>query len=170
MSDDEIEASRDGVRAQVLARLDAHAAAGRPWRRVFAYEPLRDEPGSIRLLQAMTDRGASVHVPRLLADRDLDWTRWPGSTVVGRDAIALASVVLVPALAVDRSGRRLGRGGGSYDRALARVQVGTEVVALLHRAELLTSVPGEPWDRPVTAVVTPAGWFDVSGPGTPVRG
>lgn len=54
-------------------------------------------------------------------------------------------------------GRRLGRGGGSYDRALARVPVGTFVCTLLYDGELLDRVPAEPHDRTVTAVVTPGG-------------
>jgi len=52
---------------------------------------------------------------------------------------------------------RLGRGGGSYDRALGRVPVGTFVCALVYDGELLDEVPREPHDRPVSAVVTPSG-------------
>ena len=63
----------------------------------------------------------------------------------------------MPALAVDRRGMRLGRGGGCYDRALGRVPRGTPVCALLHDGELLDEVPCEPHDRPVTHVVTPTG-------------
>jgi 5-formyltetrahydrofolate cyclo-ligase len=63
----------------------------------------------------------------------------------------------VPALAVDRTGRRLGRGGGSYDRALGRVPVGTPVCALLHDGEILDVVPSEPHDRLVSAVATRRG-------------
>jgi 5-formyltetrahydrofolate cyclo-ligase len=66
--------------------------------------------------------------------------------------------VLVPALAVARDGVRLGRGGGSYDRALARVAPGTPRVALLFDGELVDALPADPWDVPVTDAVTPAGW------------
>jgi 5-formyltetrahydrofolate cyclo-ligase len=52
---------------------------------------------------------------------------------------------------------RLGRGGGSYDRALGRVPVGTFVCALLYDGEVLDDVPRGPHDRPVTAVATPSG-------------
>ena len=109
----------------------------------------------------MADRGASIFVPRIRADRDLDWLRWPASSAAGRDAIADATVVLVPAFAVDRSGMRLGRGGGSYDRALARSGADTQVVALLHPGELLSVVPSQAWDQRVHAVVTASGWFNV---------
>ena len=64
-------------------------------------------------------------------------------------------MVLVPALAVDHAGNRLGRGGGSYDRALARVGPLIPVIALLYDGELLDQVPAEPHDTPVRAVVRP---------------
>jgi 5-formyltetrahydrofolate cyclo-ligase len=64
--------------------------------------------------------------------------------------------VLVPALAVDHRGQRLGRGGGSYDRALARVGERVPVVALLFDGELIDQVPAEPHDRPVSAVALPS--------------
>ncbi len=71
--------------------------------------------------------------------------------------MAGADVVLVPGLAVAPDGMRLGRGGGSYDRALARVPVDTFTCVLLHDDEVGLEVPREPHDRPVTAVVSPAG-------------
>ena len=66
-----------------------------------------------------------------------------------------ADVVLVPALAVDGRGSRLGRGGGSYDRALARVFGLVPTIALLYDDELLDHVPAEPHDRAVRAVARP---------------
>ena len=70
---------------------------------------------------------------------------------------AVGAAVLVPGLAVDARGYRLGRGGGSYDRALARVPPGTFTCVLLYEEELGLDVPVEPHDRPVSAAVTPAG-------------
>jgi 5-formyltetrahydrofolate cyclo-ligase len=56
---------------------------------------------------------------------------------------------------------RLGRGGGSYDRALGRVPVGTLTCTLLFEGEIVDRVPADEHDRPVTAAVTPSGisWF-----------
>jgi 5-formyltetrahydrofolate cyclo-ligase len=79
----------------------------------------------------------------------------PPGARLGPSAVADADVVLVPALAVDAHGARLGRGGGSYDRALARVAPGRAVVALLYDGEVHLTVPSEPHDRPVTMAVTP---------------
>jgi 5-formyltetrahydrofolate cyclo-ligase len=70
--------------------------------------------------------------------------------------LAGVDLLLVPALAVDRQGTRLGRGAGYYDRALAHVPSGVPVVALLHDGELVSRLPGDRWDHPVTAVSSPA--------------
>ena len=65
------------------------------------------------------------------------------------DAVTRADLVLVPALAVDRGGVRLGRGGGSYDRALARVGPQVPTIALLYDGELLDKVPADGHDQRV---------------------
>ena len=77
---------------------------------------------------------------------------------LGLDAIATADVVLVPGQAVSSTGARLGQGGGCYDRALARVPVGTPVVCLLYDDEVGRDVPVDNHDRPVTAAATPTRW------------
>jgi 5-formyltetrahydrofolate cyclo-ligase len=104
-------------------------------------------------------------LPRLLPDNALDWAVYDGTLVGGPRGLREpdgppadvrdASLLIVPALAVSRSGMRLGRGGGSYDRALARASSAL-TVALLHDGELLDFVPSEPHDRAVHAVITPA--------------
>jgi 5-formyltetrahydrofolate cyclo-ligase len=161
---DQLEAARAAVRRHVLVQMDAATAVGRPWYIVCGYQPLPTEPGSVALLEAMAERGAAVLVPLMRPDRDLDWTRWPAGVPLGVDEVALATVLLVPALAVDGHGRRLGRGGGSYDRVLARVRADVPVAALLHRGEILDEVPADAWDRPVNAVVTPDGWLEIPAP------
>jgi 5-formyltetrahydrofolate cyclo-ligase len=162
-------AQRDQDRAAIRGHVLAECRAGRvpPRSLIAAYEPLRTEPGSTELLAELTAEGFDVIVPVTLADRDLDWAPWHPTggprPQLGRDAIAAAALVLVPAYAVDPAGHRLGRGGGSYDRALARVTRGTPVAALLYREELLPEVPVDSWDLPVTSVVTPDGWRDLNG-------
>jgi 5-formyltetrahydrofolate cyclo-ligase len=113
------------------------------------------------LLAELASRGIRVLVPVTLADRDLDWAEWlPDGTgePLGLEAIASADVVLVPALAVAADGTRLGRGGGSYDRALARAAPDAPRVALLFDGEQVPTLPRESWDLPVTDVVSPTGW------------
>ncbi|MBA2637501.1 MAG: 5-formyltetrahydrofolate cyclo-ligase, partial [Solirubrobacterales bacterium] len=82
-------------------------------------------------------------------------TREPVGRSLGREAIGEAQLVLAPALAVDRSGGRLGQGGGSYDRALGRTTA--TVLAVVFDAEVLDAVPVEPHDRRVDGALTPGG-------------
>ncbi len=139
---------------------------------VAAYVSMGTEPGTGALLDALDDAGKRVILPLLQPDNDLDWAlhTGPGDLVsagrgllepVGRrlgvDAVAGADVVLVPGLAVAVDGTRMGRGGGSYDRALARVPVGTFTCILLYDDELVAGVPHERHDLAVRAAATPSG-------------
>lgn len=138
---------------------------------VAAYVPVGSEPGG-NLTQALSDAGHRVLLPVVLPDLDLDWAEYsrvlrsterglsePDGPRLGTGAVAAAGALVVPALAVGADGFRLGKGGGCYDRALARVAPGVPVVALLHDGEFPRAVPREAHDRPVTAVVTPGGGF-----------
>jgi 5-formyltetrahydrofolate cyclo-ligase len=132
-------------------------------------------PGLPAALSAVLPPSALL-LPVLVPDRDLDWAAYDGTLIVGGalarlreppgvrlgvEAIMSAEIVLVPALAVDAAGTRLGRGGGSYDRALARVGPDVPVIALLYPDEVVPALPAQPHDRPVTAVLTPAGLVPV---------
>jgi 5-formyltetrahydrofolate cyclo-ligase len=128
----------------------------------------------VELLAALHERGVRVLVPLTLPDRDLDWAEWTpegSGSPLGVEAIGAADLMLVPALAAGADGMRLGRGGGSYDRALTRVRADTQVAALLYDDELRAAVPSEPWDLPVGWAVTPEGWRELEGnTGTEPRG
>ena len=156
--------------ARAIAR---HLVETREVRRaatLAAYVSIGTEPGTGPLLDALTAMGRRVILPVVLPDLDLDWAVYegpehlararrgllePDGERLGPDAVATADVVLTPGLAVDRTGMRLGQGGGCYDRALGRVPVGTFTCTLLYDGELLDEVPAAPHDRRVTAVVTP---------------
>jgi 5-formyltetrahydrofolate cyclo-ligase len=137
---------------------------------IAAYYSVGTEPDTRGLIFALWKRGSYVVLPVLLPDGDLDWASYEGpdslapgprgvlqpvEPVRGTGTVARADVVLVPALAVDVRGRRLGRGGGSYDRALARVGPQVPTIALLYDSELLPSVPAEEHDQAVRAVARP---------------
>jgi 5-formyltetrahydrofolate cyclo-ligase len=142
--------------AQALA--EAVLAAAPSARRVAAYSSFGTEPPTGALLDALHARGAEVLLPLLLPDGDLDWcprTPTGPGPARGVDAVRDCDLVVVPALAVDRHGTRLGRGGGSYDRALARVPADVLVVALLHDGEVLDHLPCDHHDVPVGAFATP---------------
>ncbi|MER6068852.1 5-formyltetrahydrofolate cyclo-ligase [Streptomyces sp. NPDC001817] len=148
-------------------------------RTVAAYVSVGSEPGTPALLDALRTRGVRVLLPALLPDNDLDWGEYagpdslarvqhggkmalfePSGARLGPDAVTAADVVLLPGLAVDARGMRLGRGGGSYDRVLARLEragARPRLVVLLYDTEVVARVPAEEHDKPVHAVVTPSG-------------
>jgi 5-formyltetrahydrofolate cyclo-ligase len=170
----EVGEAAHAIAEHLLATPDVRRAAA-----VAAYVSIGKEPGTGPLLDALVRAGRRVVLPVLLPDNDLEWAAYSGADALvpagrglleplgprlGVAAVATADVVLTPGLAVDRSGMRLGRGGGSYDRALGRVPVGTFVCTLLYDAELVDSVPAHPHDRRVSAAVTPTGVIRFAGP------
>ncbi|MFJ6790927.1 5-formyltetrahydrofolate cyclo-ligase [Streptomyces angustmyceticus] len=150
---------------------------------VAAYVSIGGEPSTRALLDRLRDAGVRVLLPVLLADNDLDWAPYEGAERLvragrgllepdgprlGPEAVTGADVVLLPGLAVDRGGLRLGRGGGSYDRVLARLEragARASLVVLLYDAEVLAEVPAEPHDRRVHAAVTPSAVHRFAAPG-----
>ena len=149
-------------------------------RTLAAFVPDPTEPGHGRLPAALAGLGARVLLPVVPpAGRELDWAVDTGRLAPGRfgllepvgprlgaGALGDADVVVVPALAVDRAGMRLGRGGGYYDASLRHARPDAVLVALLFDGERVEELPAEPHDRPVTAVVTPSGgWADLPGRG-----
>ncbi len=138
----------------------AHGLGIGPGGTVAAYEAMRTEPPTTATIQALAARGIRVIVPVTLPDLDLDWCDAADERRVplGRDALAAAGLVLTPGLAVDRSGTRLGRGGGSYDRALARRGPNARVLVVLHPEELLDDLlPADPHDQAVDGALTADG-------------
>ena len=155
-------------------------------RTAAAYVSVGSEPGTRALLDTLHARGVRVLLPALLADNDLDWGTYdgrdslvrvrhaggaallePAGRRLGPEAVLAADVVLLPGLAVDERGMRLGRGGGSYDRVLARLEQAAAdpaLAVLLYDSEVVGRVPEEPHDRPVHAAVTPSGVRRFPGP------
>jgi 5-formyltetrahydrofolate cyclo-ligase len=139
---------------------------------VAAYYSVGSEPDTHGLLFALWKRGSYVVLPILLPGGDLDWASYEGPESLrpgprgltepaepprGVSAISSADLVLVPALAVDHAGMRLGRGGGSYDRALARVGTQVPTVALVYDSEFVPHVPFGQHDQRVRMIARPAG-------------
>ncbi|MGW2822195.1 5-formyltetrahydrofolate cyclo-ligase [Streptomyces sp. NPDC001443] len=170
---DDVEAASDALAERAL-ELPELARAGT----VAAYVSVGSEPGTLALLDALRAREVRVLLPVLLPDNDLDWGEYAGAESLARvrhggkmallepagerlgpDAVTAADAVLLPGLAVDTRGMRLGRGGGSYDRVLARLErsgAHPALVVLLYDPEVVEHVPEEAHDRPVHAVVTPS--------------
>jgi 5-formyltetrahydrofolate cyclo-ligase len=137
---------------------------------VAAYYSVGAEPDTRGLIFALWKRGTYVLLPLLRPDGDLDWASYEGPDSLapgprglqeptepprGVTAVTSADLIIVPALAADSGGARLGRGGGSYDRALTRVGAAILTVALLYDGERLERIPSGPHDVAVRAVATP---------------
>jgi 5-formyltetrahydrofolate cyclo-ligase len=165
----------DGARADEARSLADHVnAVVDSGGTVCAYVPVGAEPGSIEMLDVLLQRANRVLLPvaRTTADNSpvaLQWGEYrPGQLVAARfgllepagpwlpaTALAEASVVLVPTLAVDRTGVRLGRGRGFYDRTLVSRNPHARLVAVIRDEELLDELPHEPHDVPMTHAPTP---------------
>jgi 5-formyltetrahydrofolate cyclo-ligase len=137
---------------------------------VCAYVPREAEPGSLALLDALRSRGLRVLVPVVVGTAPLDWGEYlgveslrpgpfglcePSGPRLGPGAVRAVDAVLVPALAVDRRGVRIGRGGGHYDRSLALVEPGMPLIAVVRDDELVDELPAERHDVGMSAVLTP---------------
>lgn len=174
---------RDNMSAQVkadaddqlvisLAKLDLHDHFGAsPGSLVAAYVPVGTEPGSIDLLDALTASGFDVMLPVVVPGppAPLRWARYwgPESLSPGRfglleptgaslppTSVDRADLVLVPALAVDRRGVRLGRGAGYYDRTIGAIDT-DRLVAVVYDDELVEELPTDEFDVPMGWALTP---------------
>jgi 5-formyltetrahydrofolate cyclo-ligase len=172
-------AARRAVTAEV--RAEEAAALARHVRRlvhadetVCAYVPVGAEPGSLELVEALHAVAARVLLPVVRHDEDgapapLQWAEYrrdnlvradygllePAPPWLAADSVADAAVILVPALAVDRTGVRLGRGAGFYDRTLPSAAASALLVAVVRDDELVERLPAEPHDVVMTHALTP---------------
>lgn len=153
-------------------RFAAELAAWEPptgTRRVSCFVGVEEEPDTGPLLAALCRRGIEVILPITLKDFSLDWAIYTGDDGMapagyglmeptgerlGVTALSTVDVGLIPALAVDGDGRRLGQGAGCYDRALTHVPPGIPLLAIVYPSERLTDpLPEEPHDRRVNGVL-----------------
>ena len=154
----------------------AAAIGSLPGDPVCCYLPVRTEPGSLAMIDALA--GRQVLLPVVTGAAPLDWAIYDGTESLadgpyglvepagprlGPAAIARAQLILVPALAVDRHGIRLGRGGGHYDRSLPLALPGTRLVAIVRDDELVAELPAEPHDVRMTAALTPSHGYQPLG-------
>lgn len=141
---------------------------------VCAYVPVGSEPGSAAMLARLAGRGARVLLPVVRTSDDgtpmaLLWGEYrpdaltsarfgllePPQPWLPAEALGEAELIVVPALAVDRRGTRLGRGAGFYDRSLRWRRPATPLVAVVRDAELVDALPADAHDVPMTHAVTP---------------
>ena len=165
----------------VCESLTTHAlGAVKGMDRVAAYVSVGHEPCTRLLLERLTERGVRVLLPVLGPHLSRSWAYYrgaadlaerapgrppePSGRVLPPEEIGRVDALLIPALAVDRGGRRLGQGGGWYDRLLPLRADGVRVFAMVHDDELVAGpLPTEAHDEPVDAVITPEEWFLLEG-------
>ncbi|WP_330228439.1 5-formyltetrahydrofolate cyclo-ligase [Nocardia sp. NBC_00508] len=156
---------------EALALAAAVGALGaREW--VCAYVPVDPEPGSTAMLDALLAGGARVLLPVTGPPGPLSWAEYTGAdamrrarygllepigTVLPPAEVARAEVILVPALAVDLRGVRLGRGAGYYDRTLSAAHPDARLIAVVRDEELVERLPEEPHDLRMGWALTPRG-------------
>lgn len=165
----------------VCESLTTHALeAVKGMDRVAAYVSVGHEPCTRLLLERLTERGVRVLLPVLGPHLSRSWAYYrgaadlaerapgrppePSGRVLPPEEVERVDALLIPALAVDRGGRRLGQGGGWYDRLLPLRADGVRVFAMVHDDELVAGpLPTEAHDEPVDAVITPEEWFLLEG-------
>lgn len=169
-----VRAERAGVPASARERADEQIASNAAdlitrtgAQTIACYLPAPTEPPTRGVLAWAAEHGIRVLLPVSLDDGILDWAEpgeerasslgvpEPTGTRLGRDAIASADLLFIPAAAIARDGTRLGWGRGYYDRALAQLAPGIPVYAVIYDAEVVDSVPHDTHDMPVTGIVTP---------------
>ena len=148
--------------------------------RLACYLSAGTEPNTLQLVAWLSSQGVQVLLPVLTdgAGTLLPEPRWaeysgpeglrsgrksilePTGPLLDTDALHRAEVIICPSLAADRSGQRLGRGGGWYDRALEPLPAEADTWTLINDDELLDQLPAQPWDRPVRRIITPTRVID----------
>ncbi|WP_288337868.1 5-formyltetrahydrofolate cyclo-ligase [uncultured Gordonia sp.] len=167
---------RDRAATQLVAHLASSPVLLDDTVTVAAYVPVGAEPGSVAFLDALRERGCTVLLPVVPSGppAPLNWVRYdargsdslargrfgllePTGPRLGVDAVSEADVVFVPALAIARTGIRLGRGAGYYDRSIAGVA--GELVGIVYDHELVDDLPADAYDVPMGWALTPGGGF-----------
>ncbi|MGI5222982.1 5-formyltetrahydrofolate cyclo-ligase [Nocardia sp. CA-290969] len=148
------------------------AAAGRlaPAEWVCAYVPVRGEPGSVAIADALRAAGSRVLLPVTREPGPLYWAEYtgpealrparygllePSGPILAPETVGDAGLILVPALAVDRRGVRLGQGAGYYDRTLPLAAPAARLVTVVRDDEIVDHLPEEPHDIRMQWVLTP---------------
>jgi 5-formyltetrahydrofolate cyclo-ligase len=138
----------DRLAEAMIAVCAAAADEGRPYR-VMVFEALRSEPDLAGFDAWCRQGGAEVFGPSVVGDAlRVD----PGDV----DPLTL-DLVVVPGRAFTPDGRRLGRGGGHYDRFLLRLAPGCRTIGVCYAEQVVGDLPVADHDVPVDVVVTDAG-------------
>ena len=145
-------------------------------QQVMLFAGMGSEPDTMSLIAALLQAGKAVALPRCLSGHNMEARIWDGAVPLVRHPLGMLEpseqcpvvppeeldLILAPALCYDTAGRRLGHGGGFYDRFLARC--GCPVAGLCRDAVLQQAVPSEKHDLPVSIVVTETRIYETRPP------
>lgn len=130
---------------------------------ITSYYPMPGEPNLISLNESLVAIGKTLLLPRIV-NKQMEFAKFENNLVVngkfheptGNIFIGDIQVALVPALAIDKEGYRLGQGGGYYDRFL--IKTSAYRIGIIHEREFMKKpLPREWFDQPVEAVATESG-------------
>ncbi len=151
----------EGISEQLLALLATEEVSV-----IGCHLPFGQEPPLDSFLEKALERGMQILSPVALSTGEMDWVRYGGETKKGIFGFDEAmgeildpkqiEMMVMPAVAVDFQGHRLGRGGGFYDRQLEKLDPGLRTVAVVFEGEIYDSVPFEAHDKKVRFAVSPS--------------
>jgi 5-formyltetrahydrofolate cyclo-ligase len=160
--------------AAALAHGAARLADKLKGKRVAAYLPMGSELDPLPLLEGLRKNGKEICLPVCVdEDAPLIFRRYKKNTGFLPDVMGIAApnaaaqtvtpeIVLLPLLAFDKNGNRLGRGAGFYDRTLAKLrEAGTcRFIGLAFDMQMVDKCPVAPHDEALHNVLTPSQWHD----------
>lgn len=132
---------------------------------IMLYSALPDEVPTQNLLDRLTAEGKTVVLPRVTSDTDMELRRYTGRADLQTGAFGILEpvgevftdyasidVAVIPGMAFDADGHRLGRGRGYYDRFLSRVPY-IYKIGLCFPWQLVDHVPTDVYDIPMDCVI-----------------
>ena len=133
---------------------------------LLLYSALSDEVPTQILIDGLAAQGKTVLLPRVVSDTDMELRRYSGPADLQRGAFGIfeptgelftdyntIDVAIIPGMAFDAKGHRLGRGKGYYDRFLAKLSPSTYKIGLCFSWQLVDHVPTDEHDIPMDEVI-----------------
>lgn len=158
-------AERDLLSAQIEEKLLADTAI-KAANTILAYYSLPDEVGTHHLIDVLRQQGKKVLLPVIVGEGELDLIEYKGVDHMQTDSYGILEpigepftdyqhidVAIIPGMAFDRDGNRMGRGKGFYDRLLPKL-TDARKIGICFAFQLLEHIPTEAHDRPMDVVIT----------------
>jgi 5-formyltetrahydrofolate cyclo-ligase len=176
-----VTANEQAAAAQGFAAVVARHRLLRPGMRIAVYHARGREADLSRVIAVARRRDCTLYLPTIIRHRtgEMDFVRFDSDTRLRRNAFGIhepdptatprialrhLDLILVPLLAVDAQGWRLGSGGGFYDRRLHRLRMQRRwrrprLIGVAYEFQRVARVGHEPWDVPLDAVITEANLY-----------